>query len=219
MNTAPLLEFPELADQPVRAAFTLRVPGVSLSTDKSSVMRALEPAIEAAAHLVAPGRHLVTAEQTHGKAIALIGETLTSGPVPIVDGLATARRDVVLGIAVADCCPVWLWTPDGNGLAVVHAGRKGAEAGIAAAAAELLATKFKHPASEISAFLGPCIRPPHYEVDIPDLLHRQLTQAGVRLILDCGFDTAGDLERFYSYRTEKGSTGRMMALGWLPEGE
>jgi copper oxidase (laccase) domain-containing protein len=32
---------------------------------------------------------------------------------------------------------------------------------------------------------------------------------------DCGLDTASDLERFYSYRMEKGRTGRMVALGWL----
>lgn len=211
---APVLEFPELAGHPLHAAMTLRVPGVPVCTDKETVMRALEPAIDAAAMAVAPGRTLVTAEQTHGNEVAVIGAELPSHPLPVVDGLLTRRSDVVLGIAVADCCPVWLWTPDGGAVAVVHAGRKGAEAGIAAVAARMLSRESGFPASALGAFLGPCIRPPHYEVDIPRLLHEQLDAAGVRLRLDCGLDTAADLERFYSYRTEKGRTGRMMAFGW-----
>lgn len=211
---APILEFPELAGYPVRAAMTLRVPGVPISTDRDKVLRDLNPAIEAAADLVAPGRCLIMAEQTHGNEVALIGAQLPLGPVPVVDGLLTDRNDVVLGIAVADCCPVWLWTPDGGAVAVVHAGRKGAEAGIAAVAARMLSEKCGCPLSALGAFLGPCIRPPHYEVDIPRLLHDQLDEAGVRLRLDCGLDTAADLARFYSYRTEKGRTGRMMAFGW-----
>lgn len=211
---APILEFPELAGHAVQAAMTLRVPGIPVFTDKETVMRALDPAIAAAAVAVAPGKELITAEQTHGNEVAVIGAVLPHGPVPVVDGLLTDRDDILLGIAVADCCPVWLWTPDGGAVAVVHAGRKGAEAGIAAVAARMLSEKSGCPPSDLGAFFGPCIRPPHYEVDIPRLLHEQLDEMGVRLRLDCGLDTAADLARFYSYRTEKGRTGRMMAFGW-----
>ena len=39
-------------------------------------------------------------------------------------------------------------------------------------------------------------------------------EAGVQAgnIVDCGLDTAADLNTFYSYRMEKGCTGRMLAL-------
>ena len=60
--------------------------------------------------------------------------------------------------------------------------------------------------------LGPCIRPPHYEVDFAGEIGRQAGRAGVGNFLDCGLDTAADLDRFYSYRLESGKTGRMMAL-------
>jgi copper oxidase (laccase) domain-containing protein len=157
---------------------------------------------------------LVTAEQTHGNEVAEVDADPLE-PVPVVDGLLTSNRELVLGIAVADCCPVWLWTEDGAALAVVHAGRKGAEGGIAAVAAKKLMARTGCAPGAVRAFLGPCIRPPHYEVDIPALLHAQLAAAGVENRRDCRLDTASDLGRFYSYRMEKGRTGRMLALGWL----
>ena len=195
-------------------AMTLRVPGLEFSTDKAAAMRLLGPVFQDTAANLAPGRHLVTAEQTHGREIAMV-EEIPAATLPVVDGLATGRPDLVLGIAVADCCPVWLWTENGAAFAVVHAGRKGAEAGIAAAAARLLAERTGSPLAQVHAFFGPCIRPPHYEVDIPALLHAQLEAAGAGVRHDCGLDTAAEPERFYSYRRESGATGRMMAFGWL----
>jgi copper oxidase (laccase) domain-containing protein len=70
------------------------------------------------------------------------------------------------------------------------------------------------------AVISPCIRPPHYEVDIPTAIREQLEQAGLEPgnIIDSGLDTAADTETFYSYRVEKGKTGRMLALfGRKPE--
>ena len=213
-SMCPVLGFGTGEDCPVACALTLRVPSVDVDAEKDEVMRRLEPWISAAARAWAPGRRLVTAEQTHGRAVAVIRE-IPAGPVPVVDALVTARRDVVLGIAVADCCPVWLWAPAGRGLAVVHAGRKGAEAGVVVEAAEELAALAGVATGELGAFLGPCIRPPHYEVDIPAILKAQLAALGLERVGDCGLDTASDRERFYSYRMEKGRTGRMMAMGWL----
>jgi copper oxidase (laccase) domain-containing protein len=41
---------------------------------------------------------------------------------------------------------------------------------------------------------------------------RQLRGAGVGRVADCGANTAADPERYYSYRMEKGRTGRLLAL-------
>jgi copper oxidase (laccase) domain-containing protein len=62
------------------------------------------------------------------------------------------------------------------------------------------------------AQLGPCIRPPNYEVDFAALIRSQCAAAGVREIHDCGACTAAQPDRYYSYRTEKGKTGRMLGL-------
>lgn len=214
MTPAPWLEFPELRDEPIRAAITLRVPGIEVSLDKAGTMELLDEPIRARAALLAPGLALVTAEQIHGNRVARV-EVDPGEPIPMVDGLLTENPDLMLGIAVADCCPVWLWTDDGSALAVVHAGRKGAEAGIAAIAARQMMASTGCPPAAVRTFFGPCIRPPHYEVDIPALLHAQLAEAGVENRRDCRLDTASDPSRFYTYRMEKGRTGRMLALGWM----
>ena len=66
--------------------------------------------------------------------------------------------------------------------------------------------------AEIVAQLGPCIRPPHYEVDFAAQIIAQCRAAGVRQVHDCGICTACHPERYYSYRMEQGKTGRMLAL-------
>ena len=60
--------------------------------------------------------------------------------------------------------------------------------------------------------LSPCIRPPHYEVDFAAEIIRQCRALGVQQIHDSGICTACDLDRYYSYRAEKGKTGRMLAV-------
>jgi copper oxidase (laccase) domain-containing protein len=60
--------------------------------------------------------------------------------------------------------------------------------------------------------LSPCIRPPHYEVDFAAEIIRQCRSMGIKEIHDSGVCTACDLRRYYSYRAEKGKTGRMLAV-------
>ncbi|CAN5508350.1 hypothetical protein BH18VER2_BH18VER2_10590 [soil metagenome] len=60
--------------------------------------------------------------------------------------------------------------------------------------------------------LGPCIRPPHYEIDFAAEIVRQARRAGAAQVHDSGLCTASDLAHYYSYRAEKARTGRMLAL-------
>jgi copper oxidase (laccase) domain-containing protein len=66
-------------------------------------------------------------------------------------------------------------------------------------------------AGEFLAIIGPCIRPPCYEVDFAAEIARQASEEGIHEILDAGTCTACTLDRYYSYRHEKGLTGRMLA--------
>jgi copper oxidase (laccase) domain-containing protein len=49
-------------------------------------------------------------------------------------------------------------------------------------------------------------------VDFAREIVRQARAPGVEQVLDAGRCTACDLQRYYSYRAEKGRTGRMLAL-------
>ena len=133
------------------------------------------------------------------------------------DGLLTVEPGVLLSVYVADCGPVWLADRGSGAVGLVHSGRAGTAGGIVGRAIGRMVREFGTRPEELVVVLGPCIRPPHYEVDVAGGIKAQLAAAGVRQVHDCGLDTAADPARFYSYRIEKGRTGRMMALGALPE--
>ena len=75
-----------------------------------------------------------------------------------------------------------------------------------------MAASFGSQAADLVVQLSPCIRPPHYEVEIAPRIIEQCRSRGVTRIHDSGVCTACDLGSYYSYRAEKGRTGRMLAL-------
>lgn len=158
---------------------------------------------------------LQTAQQTHGMALAVVKQPLGGlEALPVVDGLLTAQPGVLLGIFVADCCAVSVVDPVRRALALLHSGKRGTEGNITGRAIARLVEDFGSRPQDLVVQLSPCIRPPHYEVDIPDQIKGQAAEAGVPAsqIHDDGLCTASDPERFYSYRREKGFTGRHLAL-------
>jgi copper oxidase (laccase) domain-containing protein len=97
-------------------------------------------------------------------------------------------------------------------IGVLHSGKKGTEQNIVGAAIQKLQTEFRSEPADLIAVLSPCIRPPHYEIDFASRIVAQLRAEDVRKIYDDGENTGSDLDRFYSYRMEKGHTGRMLAF-------
>ena len=93
-----------------------------------------------------------------------------------------------------------------------HSGKKGTELNILGQAITLMGENYGTQPSDLVVVLGPCIRPPHYEIDFAAEIARQAAAAGVGEFHDEGENTACDLTRHYSYRIEKGCTGRMLAL-------
>jgi hypothetical protein len=60
--------------------------------------------------------------------------------------------------------------------------------------------------------ISPCIRPPLYETDFAAEIAAQARGAGVADVRDRAICTGGNVDRFYSYRVERGQTGRMLAV-------
>lgn len=107
---------------------------------------------------------------------------------------------------------VWLLDPANKAVGLAHSGKKGTELGIVPATIGAMRTNFGTDPADMIVQLSPCIRPPDYETDFAAGIIRQCADAGVRQIFDCGKNTAADLARYYSYRVERGKTGRMLAL-------
>ena len=155
-------------------------------------------------------------------------------PVPAeADGQATALAGVAPMVLTADCLPVAVI---GEGaVAMLHAGWRGLAGGVLAegvrAVRELGAT------GPLTAAIGPGAGPCCYEVgdevraafsdhgddvqrgrrlDLPAIAQRELEQAGVEEIHDCGLCTmCSDASLFYSHRRDHGVTGRQAGIAWL----
>ncbi len=213
MSAAPSETFAALDLPAIRHAFIGRVPGLDVSVDREEALRRLgEIHVETRQALGFGAMSLVTAEQVHGKTVAVIGADAVAQPAALADGMVTNQPDVALGIYVADCCAIYLVDPVKRAIGLVHSGRKGTELGIATAAIETMVQQFGSEPSDIIAQLSPCIRPPDYEVDFAASIVAQCRAAGLRNVFDCGKNTAADLKSYYSYRIEHGKTGRMLAL-------
>ncbi len=211
MIEPPVERFPALEGLAnVLHGFVLRVPGLDVRADREVALRRLNTFHEVARREFGT-RHLRLAEQIHGNTVAVVTADTTRMSAR-TDALVTRDPEVLLGIHVADCCAVFLVDPRRTAVGLVHSGKKGTELNIVSAAVEKMASEFGTDPADLVAQLSPCIRPPHYEVDFAAQIVQDLKRSGLSHIYDCGEDTGADLEKYYSYRMEKGRTGRMLAL-------
>lgn len=197
-----------------RSAFVTRIPGIDVASNKAEALSRLERAHREIRRTAGLGDWpYITVEQVHGNQVTIIDVVPnTEKELQGFDGLITKQPGVLLGIHVADCCAVYIVDPRTPAVGLVHSGKKGTELGITGRAIQEMARHFGSETQDLIVQLSPCIRPPHYEVDFAAEIIRQCQAAGVKQIHDTGVCTACDLERYYSYRAEKGRTGRMLAL-------
>jgi purine-nucleoside/S-methyl-5'-thioadenosine phosphorylase / adenosine deaminase len=216
----PFEQFPALsASRICRHVFTHRIQGVDVSHDKAEVLKRLDTAHHEIRNAIGVGDWpLFTAEQIHRNKIGVV-QSCSRGPVgrefPGCDGIITNQRGIALGVYVADCCAVYIVDPKTPAIGLVHSGRKGTELGVLTNAIREMIDRFGSDPANMIVQLSPCICPPHYEVDFAAEIVRQCHAFGVTEIHDSGMCTACDLNRYYSYRAEKGKTGRMLALTGL----
>ena len=197
-----------------RHIFTRRIPGIHVSLDKAEALKRLESAHLEIRNAIGIGDWpLLTAQQIHGDKIACVNAMVeTDREFSGCDGIITNQRGVTLGIYVADCCAVYLVDRKQRAAALIHSGKKGTNLRIVSKAIAQMHEKFSIQPQDLIAQLSPCIRPPHFEVDFAADIIRQCQTAGLNEIHDSGICTACNLDAYYSYRAEKGHTGRMLAL-------
>ena len=179
--------------------------------------------------------------QVHGADVATVWG---GGHVEAHDGVVTAERGVLLTTVAADCALVLLADAEAGVVGACHSGWRGTVAGVTAntvAAMSALGAR----AGRMRAYLAPCIsaeafevgeevaaqfraeavvrRPdwPRPHVDLRAELVAQLAAVGVA---DANVEvseacTLREPERFYSYRGEGGTPGRMLGfVGLRPRG-
>jgi len=147
----------------------------------------------------------------------------------------------LLGIQTADCLPVLVADKQRHVVAAFHAGWRGTLKGIVQRGIESMRQKFGSAAEDLVAAIGPGIGRCCFAVGTEvralyterfsyaaemfvtrEKLHLDLVEANRRQLLSAGLSpesifswnecTSCQTDRFFSYRAERGKTGRMMAV-------
>ncbi len=158
------------------------------------------------------------------------------------DAMITNEPGVYLMSFYADCMPVYFYDPINRAIGMAHSGWKGTMQRIVVNTLEAMVKEFNTSPGELHIFIGPGIGSCCFAIQSDLLVkveaefggfhdiinHNQgpitwdlqatnrqlLIQAGVNPlnISVCKLCTACNTDRFYSYRKEHGTTGRMGAL-------
>ncbi|MDH4027852.1 MAG: polyphenol oxidase family protein, partial [Nitrospirota bacterium] len=99
--------------------------------------------------------------QKHTGSVHVLGPD----PAPVVaDAVVTSRKNVFIGVLVADCVPVLLYDPAKEVAGAVHAGWRGTAQRILMNTIRTMHEKFLCSASDILVAIGPSIKQCSYEV-------------------------------------------------------
>ena len=176
--------------------------------------------------------------QVHGAGVVRVRPGEPCDKATQGDALVGDDPTRAIAVRVADCTPILMASEDGRVVAAVHAGWRGAVAGVVTAALR----EMDKPPGTVVAAIGPCIGFESFEVgpevldafarefgpeapmrrrddgkgfvDLRECLRRQLVGAGVPADKVDTTDrcTFRDADEFYSHRRDKGVTGRMAAM-------
>ena len=106
---------------------------------------------------------IITMRQVHGDQIVEVKDKHLK-EAGEADGMVTEERGLFLGVLTADCVPILFAVPGREIVAAVHAGWRGALAGIAPKMVRYLRDRHDVKPGVIEAALGPAIGPCCYEI-------------------------------------------------------
>lgn len=147
------------------------------------------------------------------------------------DGIITRAKNIPIGIFTADCVPILIYDREKGIAAALHGGWKGTQLGIVKKAVDLMCDRMGSVPGDIFAGIGPCIGKCCYEVgeDVAGRFSSSAERAG-RLYVDLALENVNQLkycgipesnisnsgictycskDMLFSYRRDKGATGRM----------
>ncbi|MGP9799126.1 peptidoglycan editing factor PgeF [Halomonas sp. 86] len=182
-------------------------------------------------------RPLLWLNQTHGARV----QQGYQADVPEADAAVATSNEYACVVLTADCLPVMFCNQAGTQVAVAHAGWRGLAGGVL----EATVAAMNSEPEDILVWLGPAIsnaqfevgpevygafvavhpetaeafdhspyRMGHYMADLYRLARFRLEALGVEHISGGHFCTACE-SRFYSYRRDGGTTGRMASVIWI----
>lgn len=175
------------------------------------------------------------ASQVHGDKIFVLKDKKDIGFVGEYDGIITNLTEIPILTFYADCIPILIHDPVKNVVASIHAGWKGTFIKIVGKAITIMLDEFASKVEDIKVLIGPGICKEHYLVSkelildfknkFPEVVNEEslnldlkeinkliLKNKGIEKIFDIKICTSCDNQNFFSFREEKGLTGRFAAL-------
>ena len=170
---------PGWSDRQIEAGFTTRNGGVSRppynslnlgfgTDDPKHNVEANRTALVRAFDLMP--NFLLTVRQVHGTDILIVDESnpdLMHFQNVESDAIITDQPGVMIGVLVADCFPVLIFDPQAKVAAAVHAGWRGAAAGLIGNVINAMTSHFSCRPENLKAAIGPGIGAHKYLVDRP----------------------------------------------------
>ncbi len=176
-------------------------------------------------------------KQVHGNVAV---PALPSSTRPEADASFTSRPNTVCVILTADCLPILICDRSGQYVAAIHAGWRGLASGVIENTIQAMQVDPK----KLLVWLGPAIGPNHFEVgedvysafiqhdkqaekafkphqsgkwmaNLYTLAEQRLNALDIHSIYGGDYCTYSQEELFFSYRREKGQTGRMASAIWF----
>ena len=119
----------------------------------------------------APATWLLSVKQVHGTDALVVDRSLSSDDRfhGGWDALVTDQPGVMVAVRTADCVPVLVHDPQRRVVAAIHAGWRGAVAGIVPKTIGLMRSRFGSDSAQMHVSIGPSAGVCCYEVDEPVL--------------------------------------------------
>jgi polyphenol oxidase len=178
---------------------------------------------------------IASSKQVHGNKVLLATHPQKAEGY---DAIITNKKNVYVMVATADCTPILIYDKKNKAVAAIHAGWRGTVANIVSETLNAMRDNFGTRGEDCFAFIGACICENEFEVgdevaekfnasqkrfdpgrnkhlvDLKKANADQLKSFGIlsENIEVSEYCTIKNNDKFYSYRHEKGKTGRMYSV-------
>jgi len=141
---------------------------------------------------------LLSVEQVHGTDALVVDRPVSEADrfEGGWDALVTDQPGITVAVRTADCVPILIYDRRRRVVAAIHAGWRGAVAGIVPRTIDLMISRFKAAETDLRVSIGPSAGPCCYEVDEAVLtpLRRGPSEWQAVLFDDCGAKARLDLK-------------------------
>lgn len=215
-----------------KAPFTSLNLGINTNDDSENVLENRRIFFE---KLGVSETQFASSYQVHANQIQVVSE---AGRTEGYDALITNQPNVFVGVTVADCTPILIYDVRNQVVGAVHAGWRGTVAQIVLKTLQTMQQVYNTQPADCYAYVGTCIDECSFEVgeevaeqfdvefkrfdftlgkhliDLKRANAAQLSAFGIPAsqIEISPFSTITHNEDYFSYRLEKGQTGRMLAV-------